>query len=389
MRQLFLSKKGITDKQLNIVMFVVVVLAIIAATVCVFVVGRALETQEAPDTSEPLISQDTPGHISEQSPPVSDISTPQESDVSEPPSTVTEPIESESESATVVVPPESETQPSLPPQSFVPVTPSNVSTINHAYIYSDHAMLVDCSTGNSIAQRLADYRIYPASMTKIMTVVVAFDQIKDLQTKFTMTQEIINECYNQHASVAGFVKGESVTALDLIYGAILPSGADATYALCVLATGKSDIFEAEAEFAKLMNRKALELGMESTNFVTASGLHHKDHRSTVRDIATLMNYAVHRADVKTVLSAVSYKTTTGRTLVSAVFSKTDYTHRTYSNGLKMVAAKSGYTDYAMFCLASYYEDSNGKGYVLVTAMAYQNSYQPIADAKYIVEAYIN
>ncbi len=396
MRRLFASKKGISDEYLNVAMLVVVALAVISITLCIFVIGRSVPP-DAPEDSDPV--EDFP--TSENTEP--SVESPEDSTAitDEPESDTVGEIETETETETdtepsaetekpTEPPTESETEPPAPPMpdSFVPVTPNNVAVISADAIYSDHAILVDCSTNTVLAQRLADYRIYPASMTKIMTIIVACEQIKDLDARLTIPAAIITQCRAEGASVAGFTAGQSVSARDMLYGAALPSGADATFGLAMLVTGKTDIFEAEAEFAKLMNQKAKELGMTKTTFVNASGLHNDNHASTVRDIATMMNYAMRVPLVKQILSTVQYTTSYGKTLTSSVFSKTSYVHQTYSNGVTMVAGKSGFTYHAMYCLASYHETKSGKGYVLVTALSYQNSYQPISDAKYIVEKYI-
>ncbi|MBR2371117.1 MAG: hypothetical protein IKA82_03755 [Clostridia bacterium] len=392
MVRLFASKRGITEELLNIVMLVVVALAVISITLCIFVIGRSMPS-DTPEDSDPVAdfpsseSTDPSVEFPEDSTTVTDEP---ESDTVAITDTDTD-TEPSSESDKPTEPPtESETEPTAPPmpESFVPVTPDNVSVISANAIYSDHAILVECSTNKVLAQRLADYRIYPASMTKIMTIIVACEQIKDLDARLTIPSAIITQCRAEGASVAGFTAGQSVTARDMLYGAALPSGADATFGLAMLVTGKTDIFEAESEFAKLMNQKAKDLGMTKTTFVNASGLHNDNHASTVRDVATMMNYAMHVPLVKQILSTVQYTTSYGKTLTSSVFSKTSYAHQTYSNGVTMVAGKSGFTYHAMYCLASYHEAENGKGYVLVTALSYQNSYQPISDAKYIVENYI-
>lgn len=404
MRRLFSSKKGISDEYLNVVMLVVVVLAVLSVTLCIFVIGRSMiETPQDTGTDVNTLTtepSDTSPDSYGETDGIADETDSGTQDTNPADSTDPEPeTESETESETETetetdaptqAPTESETEPSAPPMpdSFVPITPNNVSVISSSVIHSDHAILVDCASNSVIAQRLADYRIYPASMTKIMTIIVACEQISDLDARLVIPSAVITECRRQGASVAGFTAGQSVTARDMLYGAALPSGADATFGLAMLVTGKTDIFEAEAEFAGLMNQKAAELGMTNTHFVNASGLHDDAHSSTVRDIATMMNYAMHVPLAQQVLSAVRYTTSYGKVLTSSVFAKTSYTHQTYSNGVTMLAAKSGYTYHAMFCLASYHRDASGKGYVLVTALSYNNAYQPLADAKYLIEKYI-
>ena len=125
-------------------------------------------------------------------------------------------------------------------------------------LYSENALLIDLESNTIIAQKNADARIYPASMTKVMTVLVAAEQITDWDATFTMTQSIIDPLFLADASMAGFVHGEEVSMMDLLYGAVLPSGAEATEALAIVCAGS------EEAFAELMNEKAQALGLQDT-----------------------------------------------------------------------------------------------------------------------------
>lgn len=252
------------------------------------------------------------------------------------------------------------------------------------FIASRYAILVDAKSNTVVAQSYSDERIYPASMTKIMTVIVACETVKDFEVKYTMKAEQIRKAANQGASMAGFWAWDVVSIEDLLYGVILPSGADAAYALADYVAGSEEAYVA------LMNKKAREIGMTSTNFTNVTGLHSDDHYSTARDIVVMMEYAMSIPTVKKVMSAVTYTTTHGKTLVSVVFNKTEYKHKKYSNGVVMIAGKSGYTPEAGYCLATYYEDSAGNSYILVTADSpiSKKSIQPVNDAKTIIEGYI-
>ena len=91
---------------------------------------------------------------------------------------------------------------------------------------SPYAILLDDETGTVLASKNGDDRIYPASMVKIMTVLTAIELIDDLDTEFQMSYDIYDALYEQDASRAGFDPGEQVTARELLYGALLPSGAE-------------------------------------------------------------------------------------------------------------------------------------------------------------------
>ena len=90
----------------------------------------------------------------------------------------------------------------------------------------------------------------------------------------------------QNASMAGFLPGEKVKVIDLLYGNILPSGGECSIALAEQISGT------EQKFAELMNKKAQELGMNNTHFTNATGLHDESHYSTVRDLSILLQYAL-------------------------------------------------------------------------------------------------
>jgi len=269
---------------------------------------------------------------------------------------------------------------------YVPSVGEDVAAMSTSYLDAGYAVLVDCNNNSVIAAQGADERIYPASMTKIMTIIVAVERLGgDLDATFTMTRDIVDAAYAAGASVAGFAIGEKVTVRDLLYGAALPSGADATDALAILAAGS------ERAFVVLMNEKAYQLGLKNTRFANASGLHDDGHYSTPREIAAIMSYAMGNEVCAELLSARTYTTSptpehpTGITLYSTAFSRMS-TDRFGS--VTLTAAKTGYTDEARYCLASYAESAEGGRYVLVTAYG-SDKYAPIYDCKYAYESFID
>ena len=146
---------------------------------------------------------------------------------------------------------EPEPQPEAPAEkTYAPADVTDETKTLDLELYSENALLIDLESNTIIAQKNADARIYPASMTKVMTVLVAAEQITDWDATFTMTQSIIDPLFLADASMAGFVHGEEVSMMDLLYGAVLPSGAEATEALAIVCAGS------EEAFAELMNEKA-------------------------------------------------------------------------------------------------------------------------------------
>lgn len=255
---------------------------------------------------------------------------------------------------------------------------TSATAVFSSQLDAEYALLVDLGSGHDVAARGADSRIYPASMTKVMTLLVAAEMVEDVNAYVNVSAAVLAEAYLAGASCAGFSAGERVTVLDLMYGAALPSGADATGTLAIYVGGS------ESGFVKLMNQRAAELGLTSTHFVNSSGLHDPDHYTTPREMAAIMACAMDNALCRTLLSARSYTTSStaehpeGLTLYSTAFSRmsTDI-----FGSASLVAAKTGFTDEARFCLVSYAETASGGRYILVTASG-SDRYAPVYDCKY-------
>ena len=150
-------------------------------------------------------------------------------------------------------------------------------------------ILQDFLSGEILYEKEADKSIYPASMTKIMTTIIAFDLIKNgdlnLDDKFIVSEKAWRLSTSGYSSMFIMV-GDEVSVENLLKGIIVASGNDA----CItLAEG---IAGTEEEFAIMMTTKAHELGMTNTNFTNASGINDPDNYSTVRDILIMSNYLI-------------------------------------------------------------------------------------------------
>ena len=156
-------------------------------------------------------------------------------------------------------------------------------------------ILADLDSDMILAGSNLDAKVYPASLTKIMTILVACENIKSYDDTYTFKEEDFVKLVEEDASMAGFKAGETVTAKDMLYGSILPSGADATVGLANLVSGS------EAEFVKLMNQRAKELGLKNTNFVNASGIHDPNHYTTVNDMLVILKVANHNVTCRNVM----------------------------------------------------------------------------------------
>ena len=230
---------------------------------------------------------------------------------------------------------------------------------------SPYAILMDASTGEVLAEQNADTQMYPASMTKILTAGTARDSVNSLDEIVTMPYEIYATLYEEGASMAGFEAGEQASVRQLLYGVILPSGAECCIALADLIDGS------ESAFVQRMNEKAQALGMRSTHFVTCTGLHDAQHYSTVRDIAVLLQDALQSSDFREIFTAHSYSVAPtaqhpeGFTFYSTMFQSLGDASVT---GGEILGGKTGYTEEAGLCLASLAQ-VNGREYILVTAGA--------------------
>ena len=153
------------------------------------------------------------------------------------------------------------------------------------------AILQDFLSGEILYEKEPDRSIYPASMTKIMTAIIAFDLIKSgdlsLEDKFIISEKAWRLSTAGYSSMFIMV-GDEVSVENLLLGIIIASGNDACIALAEGIAGT------EEEFAFLMASKAKELGMENTNFANSSGINDPDNYSTVRDILLMSNYLIRK-----------------------------------------------------------------------------------------------
>ncbi len=151
------------------------------------------------------------------------------------------------------------------------------------------AILQDFLSGEILYEKEADISIYPASMTKIMTSIIAFDLIKsgdlDLDEKFIISEKAWRLSTAGYSSMFVMI-GDEVSVRDLLKGIIVASGNDACIALAEGIAGT------EEEFAIMMTSKAVEIGMLNTNFANSSGINDPDNYSTARDIMLMSNYLI-------------------------------------------------------------------------------------------------
>lgn len=230
-------------------------------------------------------------------------------------------------------------------------------------VNANFAILVDADAGLVVAEKNGSAKMYPASMTKVMTLLVACEHITDLNEKLEITQDIVDYVKKEGASNCGFKAGEQVTMLDLLYGLILPSGADAALALVRRIAGS------EEQFVALMNQKAQQLGISATtHFTNCTGLYNDNHYSTAEDMAIIMRAAAQNSVAATILTTRSYTTqannkrSTGLSFSNLFLKRID----TQTTGGQVNFAKTGYVAKAGNCAVSYFTAASGRHYICVT-----------------------
>lgn len=279
--------------------------------------------------------------------------------------------EPETESDTETLPAETTAPPTVPALAYTHTTlPLND-------IRSQAGVLISLQDYTILAQKDSLKRIFPASITKVMTLIVACEHTESLEETFTLTSSLIDPVYLAGASLAGFQPNETVPIRDLLYGMILPSGGEAAVALAVYTAGS------EEAFAELMNQKADELNLYDTHFVNCTGLHDEQHYSTCEDLARILAYAMQIDICREVLSTYQYTTTPtdahpdGIQLTSTMFSRM---YGDEAEGFTILAGKTGYTLEAHQCLSSYaVRNADGASFIFVSVGG-ENRYDPIYDA---------
>lgn len=243
---------------------------------------------------------------------------------------------------------------------------SDLMDIYSEDVISTHAILVNESTDTVVASKGAKERIYPASMTKVLTVLVAAEELteEDLSDTFTMTLEITDYAYVNDCSSVGFLDGEEVTVRDLFYGTVLPSGGDAALGLATYIAGSQEAF------VERMNAKLEELGLgDSAHFTNCIGLFDENHYCTVYDMAVIMKAAIQNELCREVLSAHTYTTKAtaehpeGITISNWFLRKIE----DKDTGGEVLCAKTGYVAQSKNCAVSYGTSVNGTPYICVTA----------------------
>lgn len=233
-------------------------------------------------------------------------------------------------------------------------------------ILSEYGVFIDAQSGEILAQKEAYTRMNPASMTKMLTILVAAEHLtaEDLEKTAVITIDITDYSYVNDCSNTGYALDEEVTVRDLFYGTILPSGADSALALAIYVAGSHEAF------VDLMNEKLVQMGLgETSHFTNCVGVYDEAHYSTAYDMAVILKATVDNPFCREVMAAHTYTTSLTEEhpeglLISNWFLRRIEDKDTHG---EVLCAKTGYVDQAGSCAASLGRDEEGKEYLCVTA----------------------
>lgn len=228
---------------------------------------------------------------------------------------------------------------------------------------SKNIYMVNTDTDTVVYEKDAHEKLYPASTTKMMTALLFAEKCDDLEnTVYTIPTEVMQMLQGTDSSMAGFLEGEEVPAIDVLYGLLLPSGNECALTIAYYL-GDEDI----SAFVGMMNDKAQELGMEDTHFVNPNGLHDDDHYTTAYDMALLAREVMKNDKLMEVCSTRRYvieatnKQTRRAILTTNYLIDNNSTY--YTNYVRGI--KTGRTSQAGNCLVST-ATKNGYTYICVT-----------------------
>lgn len=252
-------------------------------------------------------------------------------------------------------------------------------------INSEAVYLVNTDTDTVIYEQNADMQIYPASITKVMTAILAIELIEDLEgTVITVPSYIYNEFAYLNVSTADIRRDEVVRMIDVLYAHMLQSACEAS-SIIADYLGDGSI----PDFVELMNQKAYELGAYNTKFDNAHGLYSDDNYSTAKDLYIITSYAMQNPLFEKISSTVTYEMpatnihTSTRTLVN-----TNKLLSPYHGGdlyyQYAVGGKTGYLPESGLNLVST-ATKNGYNYMLVTIGAPYGTSGSFVDAAVIYD----
>ena len=217
-------------------------------------------------------------------------------------------------------------------------------------ITAPNLLLAETNTGKIIYERNADKKIYPASLTKLMTAILVVENC-ELDEIVTVSENAVNSVPSGYVN-ANLQVGEELTVEDLLYVMLIPSANDAANALAEHVGGNIESFSA------MMNSRAKELGCTQSNFTNPSGLHQKEHYTTTRDLFLISQKAISNDLIKKVVGTTKYTlpSTNKYTRAKRVFTTTNYMIQKSLTAYYCdycIGGKTGYTSEAKNCVVEF------------------------------------
>jgi len=236
-------------------------------------------------------------------------------------------------------------------------------------IYSDNVYMENLETGRVVIDVNSDEKVFPASLTKILTCILAIEKCEDLSESFEIPRGIFDDIYAQGGAHISLKYGEVVTVSDLLHATLIRSACDTATALAYYVSG-----DVEA-FANDMNTKAHEIGATSTHFVNAHGLHDDSHYTTAKDMALIAKYALQNQTFCDIISKWNYTMPATNMSEERYFETTMDVENPESDAYYpyITGIKSGFTDEAGRCLITKAQ-KDGETFLLVTLGANRDRY---------------
>lgn len=254
--------------------------------------------------------------------------------------------------------------------------PPKINALEYPNLHYQKAIIYDLTDNKTLYELNSEEEVSIASLTKLLTIITAIEKNEDMYKKITYSQEMKNNVM-WYASVAGFRVGDVLTFEDLLYAAMLPSGADATVALAITTSGSLESFVIE------MNVLAKKIDMNNSNFVNVHGLDEDNHYSTAEDLRKLLEYSLENEIFKKIYMTKEHTLSTGKTIKSTIKKTSDAAG---INIDKILGSKTGTTGNAGLCISTLLMHENHE-IIIITLGAPQEDKKPynITDALTLIE----
>lgn len=233
-----------------------------------------------------------------------------------------------------------------------------------ADITTPHIYLIEADSGALLYSREGDTRAFPASTTKIMTALVAVENLPDLNKTLTLGWRPVVG-FGPTSSLMGLEVGEQISIIDLLYGMLLRSGNDAAKALAIETAYEHfgswiDPADAVSLFVSLMNEKARELSMSSTHFATVDGRHDPEHYTTAHDFSILVSEALKNPIVAQIIATPTHQVQATNIHPNGFY---------FENSNRLICKRSSDSESYLYgdCIGGKTGETNEAGYCLVSA----------------------